>query len=105
MRAKTAVGMLIAQPKQNFRARETKVFEQVPRVRWQAGAMRIHVADSDFARYPRIEHFECRIKDAELRVPGDFSFTDQFGNYRRANRFGKRRELKDCVRINQCLGI
>src|SRR5438067_2436288 len=42
MRTKTALGMLIAQAMQNFRARETQVFEQIARVLGQAAAMRVH---------------------------------------------------------------
>src|SRR5438874_11710815 len=85
---------------QNFRSRETEIFEQIARVRGQAAAMRVHVADRNFARDPRIEHHECWIKPTEFRVPGYFSVTDKLGNYRRANWFGKRRELKHCVRIH-----
>ena len=82
-----------------FRSRGTEIFEQIARVRGQAAAMRVHVADRNFARDPRIEHHECWIEPTEFRVPGNFFFTDQLGNYRRADRFRQRRELKDGVRI------
>src|SRR5947208_7049830 len=66
MRTKTAPGMLIAQAMQNFRARETQIFQQIARVLRQAAAMRVHVADRDFARYPRIEYRECGIEYAKF---------------------------------------
>src|SRR5205823_8071651 len=100
MRAETAPGMLIAQATQNFCARETQILEQVASVLGQAAPMRVHVANGDLASYPRIEHCECWIECAELRIPGYFSFTDELGYHGRANRLGKRGELKDCVRVD-----
>ena len=58
--------MLIAQAMQNFRARETQIFEQIARMFGQATAMREHVADRDFARHPGIEHLEGGIEYAEF---------------------------------------
>src|SRR5882724_1370739 len=58
MRTETAIGMLISQTKQNFRARKAEILEQIPSVIWQAAPMRVHVANSDFARDPGIEHLE-----------------------------------------------
>src|SRR5206468_4886257 len=94
MRTKTAIGMLITQTKQNFSARKSYILEQIPSVIGQAAPMRVHVANSDLARDPGIEHLECGIERAQFRVPGDFSLADQFGNHCRANRFGYRRQLE-----------
>src|SRR5881227_4307558 len=100
MRAETAPRMLIAQSTQSFRALETQILEQVASMLGQAAAMRVHVANGDLASYPRIEHCECWIEYADLRVPSYFSFTDEPGYHGRANRLGKRGELKDCVRVD-----
>src|SRR5437762_3518320 len=72
MRAETAPRMLIAQSTQSFRALETQILEQVASMLGQAAAMRVHVANGDLASYPRIEHCECWIEYADLRVPSYF---------------------------------
>ena len=78
--------MLITQAAQHFSAAETEVFQQIAGVVGQAAAMRVHVADGDLARDPRIEHDESGIQLAQPGIPGDFAVANERGDDGSADR-------------------
>src|SRR5262249_15079690 len=84
---------------------KAEILEQIPSMIRQAAPMRIHVANSDFARDPWIKHLECGIERAQFRVPGYFSLADEFGNHSRANRLRDRRQLEHRVSIHRCFCV
>src|SRR5205814_7697312 len=87
VRSKTAARMLITQAVQDFGAGETEVFQEIAGVIGQAASMRVHIADSDLMRNPRIEHDESRMELVEPGVPGDFAVANEGGDDGSADRF------------------
>ena len=106
VRTKTAIRMLIAQAMQNFRARETQIFEQIAGVLGQPAAVRVQYSRIVISRVTHGSNIANAGSSAlSFRVPGDFSLANQLGNHCRANRFGHRRELKNGVRVNRLFGV